>query len=513
MTAAQSLYDSFPRYPFRRPAGLSGSREQIPVAIVGGGPVGFTLALGLARHGVRSVVIEPREQVSFGSRALCFSRRSLEIWEGLGCVEPALAEGLAWTGGRSFWRSHEVFSFAMPHEPGEKHPPMINLQQNRAEQILIDEAAKKPEIDIRWHSRVTGIDGGTLSIETPEGAYALDAGYVVACDGARSFIREALGLRMQGTSYEGRYLIADITLDSDHPTERRAWFDPPSNPGSTVLMHRQPGGIWRVDYQLRDDEDPEAELREDRVRARIGAHLDMLGESAPWDLIWHSLYKAHCLSLPAYRQGRVLFAGDAAHLVPIFGVRGLNSGIDDAANLAWKLAAVLQGWGGDPLLDSYSSERVYATAENIAQAGKSTLFMTPPSRGYALMRDAALGLAVSEAFAKPLVNPRQTTAITFPDSPLSTPDEDAWTGGPVPGATLPNLPFGNGHLLDHLGLKPLVLGGDLALERDSEAARRLDAPAGAGYLIRPDGHVAARWKQMTPAKVAAAMARALGRAA
>ncbi|WP_119423059.1 FAD-dependent monooxygenase [Desertibaculum subflavum] len=546
--AGPDAYSSFPAYPFRRPPELDGRGGHVPVAIAGGGPVGLTLALALARHGVKSVVIEPRHRVSFGSRAICLSRRSLEHWERIGVAEAALAKGLAWTGGVSFWREHEVFRLAMPHDADQKHPPMINLQQNWQEQILVDAALARPEIDLRWHSEIVGLDasgdGARLRVKTPEGEHGLAADWLVACDGARSFARQSLGLALEGTSYEGRYLIADIALKSNHPTERRCWFDPPSNPGSTVLMHRQPDDIWRIDYQLGDDEDAEAELAPERVKSRIEAHLAMIGEMAPWRLIWSSLYKAHCLTLPRYAHGRVLFAGDAAHLVPIFGVRGLNSGIDDAANLAWKLAAVLAGTGPPGLLDSYSSERVFAAHENIAQARMSTLFMTPPSAGHALMREAALSLAVRHDFARPLVNPRQTTAIAFPDSPLSTPDRDRWLNGPPPGATLPNGPVtlrrGNqakpGHLLDAIGLRPVLywfadtgpppraplpfdlvpIGGStgpgLSLEDHAGRVRSLlDAAPGAAYLVRPDGHVAARFRRPEGAEVAAALRRLYGR--
>ena len=495
----RSAYDEAPSYPFRRPPELDGARVRHPVAIVGAGPVGLALACGLTAHGVPVVLIEPRDRVSFGSRAACISRRSLEILDSFGAASGVLRRGLPWSRGRSFWRGHHVLDFAMPVLPDQRLPPMVNLQQCFAEQELLDVLAARPGCEIRWHSRLRDAelrnDGATLTVDTPEGAYELEADWVVAADGARSLLRNLAGLALEGTSYEGRYLIADIRLRSNAPTERRAWFDPPSNPGSTVLMHRQPEDIWRVDYQLRDDEDPEAAQAEQAVRARIDAHLAMIGEPADYDLVLISLYKAHCLTLPRFRAGRVLFAGDAAHLVPIFGVRGLNSGIDDAGNLAWKLAAVVQHWGGEALLDGYSDERVFAARENIRQARKSTLFMTPPTRGHALMRDAALSLAVRHDFARPLVNPRQTTAITYPAADLDGPE-------PRPGATLPDLKLPGGHLLQRIGLRPALLlrDGDpapdlpgldvVALPHGPAAALHLTP--GTALLIRPDAHVAAR---------------------
>ena len=210
-------------------------------------------------------------------------------------------------------------------------------------------------------------------------------------------MREALGLQLKGTSYEGRYVIVDIELKSDRPTERLAWFDPPSNPGSTILIHIQPDNIWRIDYQLRDDEDPEEAVKPENVIPRVRSHLEMMGETGDWSPIWITIYKAHALSLEDYRHGRVLFAGDAAHLVPIFGVRGANSGIDDADNLAWKLAFVVKGLASDRLLDTYSQERVFATRENLSYGTKTTEFMAPPSFAFELMRHAALSLAVKHA--------------------------------------------------------------------------------------------------------------------
>ena len=522
MALSASVYGDAPAYPFAPPPELRGAGHRRPVVIVGGGPVGLALAAGLARHAVPVVLLEQRDRVSYGSRATCISRRSLEILDSFGAAEGVRRRGLPWTGGRSFWRRHDVLRFTMPGSEGQRHPPMVNLQQCFLEQELVDALAGGSGVELRWQSRVAAAapepDGVRLTVETPEGRYELLADWVVAADGARSPLRQVAGLALEGTSYEGRYLIADIRLRSESPTERRAWFDPPSNPGSTVLMHKQPGDIWRIDYQLRDDEDGEAAQAEAAVRARIDAHLAMIGEAAKYELVLISLYKAHCLTLPSYRAGRLLFVGDAAHLVPIFGVRGLNSGIDDSGNLAWKLAAVVQGRGGEALLDSYSAERVYAARENIRQARKSTLFMTPPTRGHALMRDAALSLSVSHDFARPLVNPRQTTAIAYPPSPWQTPDGEAWACGPAPGATLPDLPDGAGFLLERLGTRlALFHFGEFAdagvdcvpLGAQAAAALGLDRPGG-GYLVRPDAHVAARWRDVTRAALHDAAGRALG---
>ena len=428
-------------------AGVDSRRR--PVVIVGGGPVGLCAALGLANHGIPVVLLEADASVCVGSRAICVSRRSLEIFERLGVLQDLLRTGLPWTGGRSFYREAEVLRFTMPVDDNQKLPPMINLAQYDIEQILVDRAASRPElIEIRWQSRVTAIEPRAahvrLNVSTPLGDYSVDADWVIAADGGRGFIRDALGLRMQGTRYEGRYVIVDILLDSRRPTERLAYFDPRCNPGSTVLVHKQPHNVWRIDYQLQDGEDSEAAVKAENVLPRVESLLEMMGETAEWAPIWLGLYKANALTLTDYRVGNVMFAGDAAHLVPIFGVRGANSGIDDADNLAWKLALVIKGVADESLLNSYSAERVAAARENLHFGTKSTEFMAPPSFAYELMRRAVLSLAVKHPEVRPLINPRQTVAITYANSPLTARVDvlaaSDLAGGPAVGAVLPECP-------------------------------------------------------------------------
>ncbi len=423
-----------------------------PVVVVGGGPVGYCTALGLVRQGVPVVVLEADDSVCVGSRAICVSRRSLEIFNRLGALEGFLKVGLPWVGGRSFYRQREVLHFLMHHDHNQKLPPMLNLAQYSIEQILLDALqnaaqARPGLVEIRWLNQVrsvtAGTDGVRLGVSTPLGGYTLDADWLVAADGGRSAVREALNLPLQGTSYEGRYVIVDILMKSPRPAERLAFFDPPCNPGSTVLVHKQPNDVWRIDYQLQDGEDADAAIQPDQVLPRVHSLLSMMGETAPWNPIWMGIYKAHALTLEQYRHGRVLFAGDAAHLLPIFGVRGANSGIDDADNLAWKLAYVVKGWGGEKLLHSYGQERVAAAHENLRHASKSTEFMAPPSFAFDLMRRAVLSLASAQPGLRSLINPRQTTAITYNTSPLNAAASRSaqFAAGPVPGAVLPECPL------------------------------------------------------------------------
>lgn len=481
------------------------------IVVVGGGPVGLVTALSLARQGHSVTVLEADHDVCDGSRAICISRRSLQILQRLGAAERFLAKGLHWTEGRSYLGTAEVFHLRMAHGEDDRFPPFVNLQQFHAERFLHDACKATGLVDVRWGHRVVGVDvradNVELSVEAANLVTRLRTDWVVAADGGRSTIREqGLGLALEGRSYESRYLIADVELECDWPTERKVWFDPLSNPGSTIIMHRQPDNIWRIDYQLLAHEDGDEALREENIRARIAAHFTMVGLPNTWRLMWKSLYRAHTLSLRDYVHGRIAFVGDAAHLVPIFGVRGLNSGIDDAANLAWKLGHVVRGEAPEALLASYTQERRGACLDNIESATKSTWFMSPPSDGFVLARDAVLELATRNPQFRVLIDPRQSVAHHYHSSVVDADATSPWIGLP-----LPEVRGRDGRSLhDHLGsgfaailttsaidvirVEEILVGAVLVLllrlSASDPAASRLHLQAGDLLLIRPDGYVA-----------------------
>ncbi len=496
------------------------------IAIAGGGPIGLATAVGLAKQGVPSIVIEADNSVCEGSRAICISRRSLQILQRLGVLEAFIAKGLPWTTGRSYYKDQEVLRFSMPHADDDKLPPMLNLAQHHIEQFLLDEARKFPElIDIRWASIVTQLqsraDGVTLTVHNDIGEYTLDADWLVAADGGQSFIRKSLGLNLQGQAFTGKFVIVDIELHSTFPTERRAWFDCACNPGSTMLMHKQPDNIWRIDYQIPDGANLDEAIKEENVRPVVERHLAAIGEAhLPWQYLWSSAYRAGTMTLDSYVHGRVLFAGNAAHAMPIFGVRGLNSGFEDADNLTWKLAMVTKGQAHAKLLQTYSTERIAAYHVNAANAGKSTEFMAPGSRGFALMREAALSLSSQYRAMSSLLNPRQTSAVAYAVAQhLGEDFADGVQRGQAPVDVPVVWPDGTtGHLLDrvHSQFTLLVLGDSvwpsdgaasgaearthhldvLQFAGDASAHAALASAWGWGraYLLRPDGHVAAVYR-------------------
>jgi len=527
-----------------------------PVVIAGAGPAGLVTALELARHGVASVVLNAELQVSAGSRAIVFTRRTLEILQQVGVAGRLVAAGLPWRCGNSIYRGQQVFRMEAPHDDDDRFGPMLNIQQQFLEDYLLDACAATGLVDLRWGNLLVQVDQrddhALLTVDTPEGPCTLQADWLVAADGGRSAIRSQLGLKLEGASFESLFVIADIRIDLPYPTERLAFFDPDWNRGNTILMHREPHGIWRVDYQLPPGETPEQALQPDSMRARIDAQLATIGHAGtPWQLDWSSVYSARTLTLPDYVVGRVLFAGDAAHLLPIFGVRGANTAFQDAQALGWQLAAVVRSTAGPSLLANYSAERVGAAREIIDEAGKSTRFMAPPSRGFRLLRDAVLSLSLTQDFVRPLYHWRTSRPHAYTRSALNCAhDDDArFTAGPGHGAPPQNVRLGaEDFLLDHIGAGfhllvftstalpagvqqvvqaarqrgvPLqvlaigtaqpVAGADAHLpDADGRVRQRYAVPAdGAAYLLRPDQHVCARWLVLDADRLQAALATAL----
>jgi 3-(3-hydroxy-phenyl)propionate hydroxylase len=542
---------TYPKFAYRQPPELSGAApRRHPVVIVGAGPVGLTAALDCRLHGIPVVVLDDDDTVSVGSRGLCYAKRALEVLDRVGVGDAVVDKGVGWSVGRTFFGEGEVFNFNLLPEADHKRPGMVNLQQYYLEQYLV-ERCNETGVDIRWKSKVIAVapdgDKASLQVQTPDGIYALETDWLVACDGARSPIRTMLGLDIEGKVFMDRFLIADVVMKAQFPAERWFWFDPPFHRNQSVLLHREADDVWRIDFQLGWDVDPEEEKKPEKVIPRIQA---MLGDDREFDLEWVSVYTFQCRRMERFNHGRVLFAGDSAHQVSPFGARGANSGIQDADNLVWKLKLVMDGLAPPKLLDSYSEERVAAADENIMNSTRSTDFITPKSHASKTLRNAVLQLAQKHAFARMLVNSGRLSVPSFYSaSSLNTPDTDVFSSDMEPGAPMDDAPIvadGRlGWLTDQAGnrfqllvyaddpatvdrsllaalqdapiaVQPLVVSPKAAelpgvrVLQDVKGlfASRYDARDGSAFLLRPDQHVCARWRSVDAARVRGAVARA-----
>ena len=554
-------YEHFPYHP---PAELQAEKvTRRQLVIVGAGPVGLAAAIDAQLQGLDVLVIDDDDTVSVGSRGLCYAKRTLEILDRLGCGDAIVDKGVEWNVGRTFFRKEEVFHFNLLPVPDHKRPGMVNLQQYYLEEYLI-QRAQQLGVDIRWKNKLLSLqtqeDYCSLQIATPDGIYTLEADWLLACDGARSPVRNQMGLEVEGKIFQDRFLIADVVMKADFPAERWFWFDPPFHPNQSVLLHREADNVWRIDFQLGWDADPAEEKKPENVIPRIQA---MLGDGHEFELEWVSVYTFQCRRMEKFRHGRVLFAGDSAHQVSPFGARGANSGIQDADNLIWKLKLVIRGLAPDALLDSYSDERVMAADENISNSTRSTDFITPKSDISKTFRNAVLTLAGQCPFARKLVNSgRLSVPSILLSSALTTADSDDFSDISLPGSaiedgpvirqnkhqeaagylldyadaqfhglyfcdSLSSIPENDLHVLQQLQQWPVAVQtliicqhsedgtaaketpGTVLLDCKGLLQQRYDARPGSFYLIRPDQHIAARWRHPDQNKISKALARAL----
>ena len=264
---------------------------RVPVAIIGAGPVGLAAAADLTQRGVECVVLEKGNTLSDGSRAICWAKRSLEICDRLGIAGSMMDKGITWNVGRVFCgdRADPLYSFDLLPDRRQKFPAFINLQQYYTEEYLIDSLCARGS-EIRWQHEALDLRqsaaGVELDVRTPDGDYTLRCDYAIAADGCRSAVRTRMGLDFEGRTFEDNFLIVDVRMNAPFPAERRFWFKAPFNGGRTALMHQQPEGLWRLDFQLGRDVDREQAVREENVTPRVRA---MLGPGLDFEYEWISL--------------------------------------------------------------------------------------------------------------------------------------------------------------------------------------------------------------------------------
>jgi 3-(3-hydroxy-phenyl)propionate hydroxylase len=524
---------SLPVFAYRRPAELDGQRRRHPVAIVGGGLSGLTAACDLASRDVPVVLLDEDDTVGVrgaSSRGIVYAQKTLEIFDRLGIYERIAEKGVTWSVGRVLADDDVLYAFDAAKGSLSKQPPFINLQQFYIEWFLVNRLNELANAELRWKNRVTGIalaaDHATLTVETPDGTYALKADWVIDASGLASTIRQQLGAPMAAALGEDRWCISDVRFKKALPAERWTWAKAHFNDGRAVWQHPMADGVWRLDYQMGTNADPQEIASPEVVKDRLRRHL---GESEV-EIVWVGPYGYRTQLMENFRQGRVFFIGDAAHVMNPFGARGGNSGVQDAENIAWKLAAVLTDAADEALLDTYHEERRAAAAHNIKVTGRTIRFLAPRSPFEHRLRDAVLDLARRYDFARALVDTgRLSVAYDYSASSLTTDrgaalpnlavtHPDGTPGalsdllrGPgarflvlcLPGAAAPDLPATSVPTFAcnaAIGSLPVIRGEGLAaLGREGEV-----------MVIRPDQHLAARLIRPDAMGIMAAIDRARG---
>jgi 2-polyprenyl-6-methoxyphenol hydroxylase-like FAD-dependent oxidoreductase len=506
-----------------------------PVIIVGAGPVGLTAALLLARQGVASMVVDARASASVeGSKAICIQRDSLDICDRVGVAAAMVAEGVTWSIGRTFYQDDELFHIDLPTDATAAFPPFVNISQTRTEGFLVEQAEKSDLIELRYDSPVERVsqraDDATVSFVDGR---SMTAPYVIGCDGPRSVVRKSIGASFDGMSFDDQFLIADIRCDLDFGNERRFYFDPSWNPGRQVLVHPCPGGVWRIDWQVPADFDLEAERADGRLEARIRR---IIGDRS-YEPVWLSVYKFHQRRASTFHQGRVVLCGDSSHIYAPFGARGLNAGFHDAENAAWKIGALINGWGGPSLLSSFALEREAAADENLAVTTETMRFLVPESDEAHAHRLTVLSGAQTDVTMRPLVNSgRLAEPFWYNESPLTT--DGSLTDFPtapglirpvVAGVLCPDAAiepsaaqgrsrlrqcFGDGFVVLSHGAPPMLSHhaptqcySVAELDPSGHLVSALGIAEGGSMLVRPDGFIAAK---CSTGDVDAALRRACG---
>ena len=458
------------------------------VIVVGAGAVGMTLAGRLAQHGVSVAVFERAARPErVGSKAICMQRETLEIWARLGIGERVAERGVQWNVGRTYFRGRQLFETRLPAD-GEHFPPFVNISQSEVEEMLTTRLA---ELGVPIHAghRLDALaeddDGVAASFETDAGTVTRRCDYLVGADGAHSAVRHALAIGFGGSTFDDRFLIADVRAALPFSRERHFHFDPPWNPGRQVLVHPQPDGVWRIDWQVPSETDPDAERATGELDRRI---RQVIGEATPYTLDWMTGYRFSQRVADAFRVGRAFLAGDAAHVMSPFGARGLNSGVPDAENLAWRLAWVLRHGAPIALLDGYGAERRTAALQNLAATEATMRFVAPHGLVRRAWRDLVLRMAPRSAWFRRRVNSgrlAEPAAYPAPPGPEGTAARHGWVAPDVP------LPDGS-RLRERLGRGFVVVAARL-VEHELPIVR---VPAATPYgsdrawLVRPDGYVA-----------------------